>query len=498
VSAQSSAVPATTLDTTPPSVPTGLTATPVSINKINLSWTASTDPDSPVAGYRIYRNGTQVGTATGTSYSDTGLAANTIYSYTVSAYDPAGNVSAHSSVVSAATLAPDTTPPSVPTGLTATPVSTSQINLSWTASTDPDSPVAGYKIYRNSIQAGQATTPLYRDSGLSPSTSYSYTVSAYDSAGNESGQSSATSATTQPLSTSSTPTLVQAVNTSNSQGNSVNTYTVRLPNATLSGNCVIVAVQSGSQLGSGAGTLTVSDDGGNSYNLAKTNDDGIQTVSIFYAMNVTAGAQIITLSFSRTGSNYVAAVAAECYNVATSAALDGTSAKSAISGSVTAGSLTTTADNDLIFQYATQETDGINTNWAQGASPWALVAADYFDAQVAQYQVQAVHETINPTLTQGSSKTFNSIGIALKPAVAGTAPFGMRVVHMMHNRVPAIASGSSFTLKSPSTGNLLVLSWVGAISTLFPTVMPILTLRRGRCLATEVQATVSCTTPPLG
>lgn len=57
-----------------PSVPTGLSATPVSQTQINLSWSASTDPGgSGVAGYRIYRGGSQIGTSTTTSYSNSGL-----------------------------------------------------------------------------------------------------------------------------------------------------------------------------------------------------------------------------------------------------------------------------------------------------------------------------------------------------------------------------------------------------------------------------------------
>jgi len=90
-------------DTTPPTVPTNLTATVISSTQINLSWTASTDPDSPVAGYKIFRNGTQVGTSATASYSGTGLAASTVYSYTVSAYDAAGNNSAQSGAVNAIT-----------------------------------------------------------------------------------------------------------------------------------------------------------------------------------------------------------------------------------------------------------------------------------------------------------------------------------------------------------------------------------------------------------
>jgi chitodextrinase len=94
------------VDITPPTVPTNLTTTPVSPTQINLGWTASTD-DVGVTGYRIFRNGTQITTVTTNSYSNTGLAAATTYTYAVAAYDGAGNVSAQSSPpVSATTPAP--------------------------------------------------------------------------------------------------------------------------------------------------------------------------------------------------------------------------------------------------------------------------------------------------------------------------------------------------------------------------------------------------------
>src|SRR5947207_1425050 len=100
-------------DTTPPSVPTGLTASAVSSSQINLSWTASSD-NVGVSGYRVYRNGTQIATTGATSFANTGLSPSTTYSYTVAAYDAAGNLSAQSSPASATTPAPpDTTPPAV-------------------------------------------------------------------------------------------------------------------------------------------------------------------------------------------------------------------------------------------------------------------------------------------------------------------------------------------------------------------------------------------------
>ena len=189
---------ATGADGIAPSVPSGLSATPVSSSQINLAWRASTD-NVGVAGYRIYRNGSQIGTVTGTSYSNTGLSASTAYSYTVSAYDAAGNVSGQSASVTATTQsAVDTQAPSVPANVTATAVFSTQINISWNPSTD-NIGVAGYKLYKNGNLVATISKTNYSDTGLSASTTYTYSVSAYDVAGNVSGQSIQATATTKAL-----------------------------------------------------------------------------------------------------------------------------------------------------------------------------------------------------------------------------------------------------------------------------------------------------------
>ena len=90
----------------------------------------------------------------------------------------------------------DTQAPTVPTNLTATAISSSQINLSWTASTD-NVGVSGYRVYRGGVQIATTTATTYQNTGLAPSTTYTYTVSAYDAAKNASAQSASASATTQ-------------------------------------------------------------------------------------------------------------------------------------------------------------------------------------------------------------------------------------------------------------------------------------------------------------
>jgi chitinase len=94
-------------DTTPPSVPQGLASPSQTASTVSLTWSASADNSggSGVAGYDVYRNGALAGSTSATSYTDTGLAASTSYSYTVRARDNAGNASAQSAAISAKTSA---------------------------------------------------------------------------------------------------------------------------------------------------------------------------------------------------------------------------------------------------------------------------------------------------------------------------------------------------------------------------------------------------------
>src|SRR6185503_11327611 len=201
-------------DTTPPSTVTGLSAGAVNSSQINLSWTAATD-NVGVTGYRVEScqgagcsNFAQIATPAGTTFSNTGLVAGASYSYRVRAVDAAGNLGGYSNVASATTLtAPDTTPPTAPTGLTATAASTSQINLSWTASTD-NVGVTGYRLERcqgaSCTNFAQIATPAgttFNDTGRTASTAYRYRVRAVDAAVNLSGYSNIASATTQAADT---------------------------------------------------------------------------------------------------------------------------------------------------------------------------------------------------------------------------------------------------------------------------------------------------------
>ncbi len=192
---------ATTLGTssgTPPA-PTGLTATAASSSQINLSW--NTDSGA-TGGFLVYRstNATsgfsEIGTTAAgvTTYSDIGLTANTTYYYEVFAVNSVGDSGA-SNIASAST----STPPA-PTGLTATAVSSSQIDLSWNAVSGA---TGGYLIDSSLTgaagsftQVASTTSTTISQIGLNPSTTYYYEVFAVNSAG-DSPPSNIASATTQ-------------------------------------------------------------------------------------------------------------------------------------------------------------------------------------------------------------------------------------------------------------------------------------------------------------
>jgi chitodextrinase len=174
-------------DTTAPSVPGGLSATALSSLRIDLSWSASSD-NVAVAGYRVYRGGVLVSTVTTTSYSDTGLAANTTYSYTVQAYDAAGNQSAQSSAASATTLpVSDTTPPVI-SSVGASGISPAGATISWTTNEPADAQVqygttTSYGS-QTALNASLVSSHSQVLSGLAASTTYHYRVLSRDAAGN--------------------------------------------------------------------------------------------------------------------------------------------------------------------------------------------------------------------------------------------------------------------------------------------------------------------------
>jgi RHS repeat-associated protein len=112
----------------------------------------------------------------------------------LSAYSYDGN-STKGAGLSISYTTPDTTVPSVPTGLAAAAYGPNQINLAWSASTD-NVAVQGYRVYRDSVLLATTASTTYADTGLVTAASHTYTVAAIDGAGNASPQSGSVGATT--------------------------------------------------------------------------------------------------------------------------------------------------------------------------------------------------------------------------------------------------------------------------------------------------------------
>jgi len=173
------------IDNDPPTVPTDLTSSSITGNEVTLTWSASTD-NVGVAGYIVYRNGSEVGTTSDTTFADTGLSDNTTYTYTVLAEDTEGNQSSLSEALEVTTL--DATAPDKPTGLTCDSMTGTSISISWDAS-DDNVAVTEYDVYRDGARISTTSDTSLTDTGLSGNTIYGYTIVAKDAEGNVSDES---------------------------------------------------------------------------------------------------------------------------------------------------------------------------------------------------------------------------------------------------------------------------------------------------------------------
>jgi hypothetical protein len=221
---------------TVPGAPTGLTAVPISPTQVNLSWSApSNNGGAPISGYKIeaksgsgsYSVLVSNTASTSTTYSHTGLVTGTVYTYKVSAVNSVGTGSASSEASATPTSSSSATVPGVPTSLTATSISSTQNNLSWSApSNNGGYPITGYKIeyrvgsgsYSVLVSNTASTLTTYSHTGLSAGQTYIYRVSAINSIGT--GSASAESSTTSSSSNiPSAPTSLAAVTASPTQIN---------------------------------------------------------------------------------------------------------------------------------------------------------------------------------------------------------------------------------------------------------------------------------------
>lgn len=209
---------------TVPSTPTGLTFVSKTTNSISLKWNNSTN----ATAYRLYRGNTKVFEGNKLEFTDSNLTPNTSYNYTISAVNAIGE-SPKSAIVAIKTDEPKLAAPPTPTGLSLISKTTNSIYLKWSAS----STATGYRIYRSNNKVYEGEKLEFNDSGLMENTSYDYTVSAFNTAG-ESIKSSVLTVKTNPA-----PITVNVhLNLGNptNAANDANNYLITKPQYALSYN----------------------------------------------------------------------------------------------------------------------------------------------------------------------------------------------------------------------------------------------------------------------
>jgi chitodextrinase len=265
----------------------------------------------------------------------------------------------------------DAQPPTTPGGLTATAVTAQSVALSWNASSD-NVGVAGYTVYRNGTAVGTTggTATTYTDSTVVPSTTYTYTVDAFDAAGNHSPQSAGLPVTT-PAGNAS-PHFVQggAVST----GSKVTTVTITLTSPVAAGD--LLAGWFGQY--SSAGQVSVSDNinGPWTRGSASTHfSNGGGDIALFYLQNTAAAPLGLTITITATSATYLQGGVGEYSGVATAGALDQAAVASGNSTSVDTGPTAAVGAGELVIgSIITGGSPGTVTPGATQGQPFTMRA----------------------------------------------------------------------------------------------------------------------------
>lgn len=271
------------------------------------------------------------------------------------------------------------------------------------------------------------------------------------------------------------PVVVQHVSGSwtNADAAVANGFICQLPNPSRSGNCLIFSFTTKHLL-----TIsTIIDDQSSSWSsaisAAISNDDGAG-IKCWMVILPNCVANIVKITLTMSGAGVFQYQLTEFNNVATASPIDVSTGAHAVAGSaVAAGSMTTTVDGDLIYQYAQCQhypttlgttdnnptTLGTTPIWTAGAG-FELLGGDWNTGYCAQWRVQSSHGAINPSCAisnnPATADTFTTVAVALKTASAGTPPSGMYIAHALHTW--SVNNVSPMWIQFPCSGNLLICS----------------------------------------
>ncbi|MER5508764.1 hypothetical protein ABT052_25955 [Streptomyces sp. NPDC002766] len=236
----------------------------------------------------------------------------------------------------------DSQPPTTPTDLRATSVSSTSVSLAWSPSTD-NVAVTGYTVYRDGVAIATPgpTTTSYTDTTVAGGQTYSYTVDAFDGAGNHSARATAIQVTTP----TSAPAFVQGA--ADSPGTRATSATLTLPSPVGAGHLLVGwFAQYDAQ-----GQVQVSDNVNGAWTRAPASEhfnNGGGDIALYYVQN-TRAATSLTVTLSASTATYLPSAVAEYSGVATSNALDQTAVGRGAGTSVDSGSTAAIPGGELVF-----------------------------------------------------------------------------------------------------------------------------------------------------
>ena len=434
--------------------PQNLQATP-SNGQVTLSWAApSSDGGSAITSYNIYRSMTSGGEGTTSiatvngstlTYTDTGLANGQTYFYKVTAVNSVGESPASNE---ANVTPPGYTVSAPPTGLTATTVSSSEIDLSWSAPTNTGgSAITGYVIERSldsgtswsSIQSNTgSTSTVYSDTPLPSSSTYTYRVHAINSVGDSPPSNTAT-ATTRCGAVPQPPTNLVAATASSSQ---INLRWIAPSNngdcSWITGYTVYRTLSSGTWSSTditAVGNVTAYTDTG----LASNTTYSYQVTAENSAVNP-GESQKSDIAYATTSSSATTTVPQPPTNLVAST----------VSSSQTNLSWTAPANNggSTITGYMIERSNNTGSTWSTVSSNTGSAATTYSDSGLAPsttytYRVSAINSV-------GTSQPSN-VSSATTSAVTPPPPTGI-VLNNIQSTSGTVSPSNQMTLANFNSG----------------------------------------------
>jgi chitodextrinase len=459
-------------DSTPPSVPDNMAQSGTTQTSFTFTWSPSTD-NVKVAGYDLFRNGTKIGTTTGTTYTYTGLTCGTTHTVALQAFDAAGNRSnaaaATGPASTSACAASDTTPPSAPDNMAQSGTTQTSFTFTWSPSTD-NVKVAGYDLFRNGTKVGTTTGTTYTYTGLTCGTTYTVALQAFDAAGNRSNASAGTgSATTSACAATgdtAAPSAPSSVRTTSTTQTSVAlAWNASTDNVGVSGYGVYNgAASSGS---TSATTYTVSGLAcGSSYSLGVDAFDAAGNRSTKATVNATTAA----CSSSGTANFYISPAGSDS-NACSQAAPCKTFARGyavaspgqvveAAGGYYGCGSINGTKTADVTIRAAAGSTPWVTCELSLGASHLALENVNIAGLRMSFGAQNDTLRNVNITCLDqspfplyggkcsagifGTPTNFTMLGGSVGPTMEGNGSAGNSQIGIPYGGGPGVAKNLVF------------------------------------------------------